>query len=237
MKILNRIVTFILAVAVFPAAVTRIMIRIIIAPGGLLNSVMGDTAIKEELSVIDIINYIQEGTLDFLKDLFNFDNLPIEVNAVKGWLFASAAMLVLALLIALIIMGCALFTQAHKTVMGFSFGGALSCFLAMSFFTKFTAPFTAGKVDIGAILGKNLEGTEGIVGSILSSAISGVVDFKVFQLGNAVITMALLFIGILFWTFAYYITLSPEAKAAIKNPPVKEKKVKAKKEKEAKVSK
>ena len=46
MKILNRIVTFILAVAVFPAAVTRIMIRIIIAPGGLLNSVMGDTAIK-----------------------------------------------------------------------------------------------------------------------------------------------------------------------------------------------
>lgn len=231
MKILNRIVTFILAVAVFPAAVTRIMIRIIIAPGGLLNSVMGDTAIKEELSVIDIINYIQEGTFDFLKDLFNFDNLPIEVNAVKGWLLASAVMLVLALLIALIIMGCALFTQAHKTVMGLSFSGALFCFLAMSFFTKFTAPFTAGKVDIGAILGKNLEGAEGIVGSILSSAISGVVDFEVFQLGNAVITMALLFIGILFWTFAYYITLSPEAKAAIKNPPVKEKKVKVKKEK------
>ncbi len=234
MKILNRIVTFILAVAVFPAAVTRIMIRIIIAPGGLLNSVMGDTAIKEELSVIDIINYIQEGTFDFLKDLFNFDNLPIEVNAVKGWLLASAVMLVLALLIALIIMGCALFTQAHKTVMGLSIGGALSCFLAMSFFTKFTAPFTAGKVDIGAILGKNLEGAEGIVGSILSSAISGVVDFEVFQLGNAVITMALLFIGILFWTFAYYITLSPEARAAIKNPPVKEKKVKAKKEKTSK---
>ncbi len=231
MKILNRIVTFILAVAVFPAAVTRIMIRIIIAPGGLLNSVMGDTAIKEELSVIDIINYIQEGTFDFLKDLFNFDNLPIEVNAVKGWLLASAVMLVLALLIALIIMGCALFTQAHKTVMGLSFSGALFCFLAMSFFTKFTAPFTAGKVDIGAILGKNLEGAEGLVGSILSSAISGVVDFEVFQLGNAVITMALLFIGILFWTFAYYITLSPEAKAAIKNPPVKEKKVKVKKEK------
>ena len=234
MKILNRIVTFILAAAVFPAAVTRIMIRIIIAPGGLLSSVMDDTAIKEELSVIDIINYIQEGTFDFLKDLFNFDNLPIEVNAVKGWLLASAVMLVLALLVALIIMGCALFTQAHKTVMCFSIGGALSCFLAMSFFTKFTAPFTAGKVDIGAILGKNLEGAEGFVGSILSSAISGVVDFEVFQLGNAVITMALLFIGILFWTFAYYITLSPEAKAAIKNPPVKEKKVKAKKEKASK---
>ena len=111
---------------------------------------------------------------------------------------------------------------------------------SMAYFTdtdEKTNTFTAGKVDIGAILGKNLEGAEGLVGSILSSAISGVVDFKVFQLGNAVITMALLFIGILFWTFAYYITLSPEAKAAIKNPPVKEKKVKAKKEKEAKASK
>lgn len=237
MKILNRIVTFILAVAVFPAAVTRIIIRIIIAPGGALNSLVGDTAIKEELSVIDIINYIQEGTFDFLKDLFNFDNLPIEVNAVKGWLLASAVMLVLALLIALIIMGCSLFTQAHKTVMGLSVGGALSCFLAMSFFTKFTTPFIEGKVDIGAILGKNLEGGEGIVGSLLSSLISGVVDFKVFQLGNAVVTMALLFLGILFWTFAYYITLSPEARAAIKNPPVKEKKERANKEKAAKASK
>ena len=231
MKILNRIVTFILAVAVFPAAVTRIIIRIVMTPGGVLSSVMGEAGIEENLSVIKIIDYIQHGTLDFLKDLFVLENLPLEVNAVKGWLFASGAMLALALLIALTIMGCALFTQAHKTVMGLSAGGALSCFLAMSFFSNFAAPFVEGKVDIGGILGENMEGAEGIMGTILTSLISGSVEINVFQLGNAVVTMALLFIGILFWTFAYYITLPAEAKAAIKNPPVKEKKVKTKKEK------
>lgn len=231
MKILNRIVTFALAVAVFPAAITRIIIRIVITPGGTLATFMGDTGIEESLSVIDIIEYIQSGTFEFLEPLFHFENLPRVVSEGKGWLIASAVMLAIALLVALVIMGCALFTQAHKTVMGLGAGGALACFLSMSFFTKFASPFVEGKVDIGEVLAQNaFEGSEGI-GGIFSYFLSGAVDINAFQLGNAVITMALLFIGIALWTFAYYVTLPAEAKLAIKNPPVKEKKVKEKKEK------
>lgn len=237
MKILNRIVTFILAVAVFPAAVTRIIIRVVITPGGALGTFMGETGIEEELSVVKIIDYIQSGTFDFLKDLFDFEKLPPVVSSLKGWLIASMVLLAIALVIALVIMGCSLFTQAHKTVMGLSVSAALSCFLSMSCFSKFASPFVDGKVDIGEVLSNGMTEDGSIGGSILAMLLQGSVNVEVLQLGNAVVTMALLFIGIALWTFAYYITLPTEAKLAIKNPPVKEKKVKAKKEKTAKASK
>lgn len=234
MKILNRIVTFALAVAVFPAAVTRIIIRIVITPGGTLSAIMGETGIEESLSVVDIIEHIQSGTYEFLEPLFRFENLPRSVSEGKAWLIATAVMLGIALLTALVIMGCSLFTQAHKTVMGLSAGGALACFLAMTFFTNFTTPFVEGQVDIGEILAESaFENADGI-GGIFTYFLSGAVEINVFQLGNAVITMALLFIGILLWTVAYYVTLPAEAKLAIKNPPVKEKKVKEKKVEEKK---
>lgn len=229
MKILNRIVTFALALAVFPAAVTRIIIRVVITPGGTLASIMGETGIEESLSVLDIIERIQSGSFEFLEPLFHFENLPRSVSEGKGWLITSAVMLVIALLIAIIIMGCSLFTQAHKTVMSLSAGGALACFLAMTFFGNFASPFVEGQVDIGEILAESaFENAEGI-GGFISYFLSGTVEINVFQLGNAVVTMALLFIGILLWTVAYYVTLPAGAKLAIKNPPVKEKKVKEKK--------
>ncbi len=231
MKILNRIVTFALAVAVFPAAITRILIRIVITPGEMLSGIMGNTGIEENLSVIDIIEHVQNGTFDFLEPLFHLENLPKSVSDEKGWLVASAVMLGIALLIAIVIMGCALFSQAHKTVMGLSAGGALACFLSMSFFQNFTTPFVTGGVDIGKILSDSTFEAADSVAGIMSFLLSGSIDIDIFQLGNAVITMALLFIGILLWTVAYYVTLPAEAKLAIKNPPVKEKKVKEKKEK------
>ena len=237
MKILNRIVTFILAVAVFPAAVTRIILRVVITPGGMLSTIMGETGIEEELSVVKIIDYIQSGTFEFIKELFDFANLPPVVSSLKGWLIASIVLLVIALLIALVIMGCSLFTQAHKTVMGLSVSAAISCFLSMSCFSKFATPFVDGKVDIGEILSKGVTEDGSLGGSIIAMMLQGSVDIEVLQLGNAVVTMALLFLGIAMWTFAYYITLPTEAKLAIKNPPVKEKKVKAKKEKASKAGK
>ncbi|MBQ8576267.1 MAG: hypothetical protein IJ447_09515 [Clostridia bacterium] len=232
MKILNRIVTFILALAVFPAIATRIILRVVvsIAEGStaytLLSSIMEDTvnsAMEITVSFKEIVDYIQNGTFSFSGMNFSFDKIPAEMLVTKNWLIASAVFIVLALIIAIIIMGCALFAQAHKTVMCFGAGGAACCFAAISCFTKFAAPFVSGEIDIARFLGQSLLGGDGLIATLGTSVISGAISVDVFQLGNAIITMAIIFIGVALWTFAYFITLPTEAKVK------KEKKVKAKK--------
>ena len=229
MKILNRIVTFILAAAVFPSIITRVLLRAIVSVAKdstaytLLSGFMENTidnGLEITVSIKDLFGYIRDGSFSFEGININFDKLPAEMLATKNWLIATAVLLALALLIALTIMGCALFAQAHKTVMGLGVGGAACCFGAISCFAKFAAPFVAGDVDIGAFLGETLLGDNKIVSSIGSMFMSGAVDVDVRQLGNAAITMAILFIAVVLWTFAYFITLPSEAK------PKKEKKAK-----------
>lgn len=220
MKILNRIVTFVLALAVFPALVTRILIRIVEDPKGL----MADSALIEtNLNFSQLVDYIKDGTISIGNLFSSSSNLPGEILKMKGWLIATLVFIVIALLIAIVIMGCALFTRAHKTVMCLSAAGALSVFIAMGLFQKFTTPFTEGVMTLADLLPDSFLGGE-FVGSIAEMlSITGTGDIVVFQLGNAFITMAIIFIGILLWTVAYYVTLPEEEKASIKNPPVKSK--------------
>lgn len=229
MKILNRIVTFILAAAVFPSIITRVLLRAIVSVAKdstaytLLSGFMENTinsGLEITVSIKDLFGYIRDGSFSLEGININFDKLPAEMLVTKNWLIATAVLLALALLIALTIMGCALFAQAHKTVMGLGVGGAACCFGAISCFAKFAAPFVAGDVDIGAFLGETLLGDNKIVSSIGSMFMSGAVDVDVLQLGNAAITMAILFIAVVLWTFAYFITLPSDAK------PKKEKKAK-----------
>lgn len=247
MKILNRIVTFLLGLAVFPVVYTRIILRTIVSIAGdssaytLLQGIIGETVdngMEITLTLKDAIRHIQEGTFSFSGMNFDISKLPEEMLVTKEWAIATIVLLALALLIALIIMGCALFTQAHKTVMAFSASAIALCFAAMGCFSKFAEPFLAGEIDIAKFLGQSLLGDNGIIASIGSIFISGAISVDALQLGPAVITMAIVFGIILMWTFAYYITLTPEAKAAIKNPPVKEpKKAKASKSKKKAESK
>ncbi len=220
MKILNRIVTFLLAVAVFPTIVTRVLLRVVLSIGedstayALLSKFMEETvnsAMEITVSLEEIVGYIRDGTFSFSGMNFSLDKLPVEMLSTKNWLIASGVFLALALLIAIIIMGCALFAQAHKTVMGFGIGGATCCFAAIGCFSKFAKPFVTGEVDIGQFLGQSLLGDDGIVSSIGSIFMSEAISVDILQLGNAVITMAILFIAVTLWTFAYFITLPKEA--------------------------
>ncbi len=229
MKILNRIVTFLLAVAVFPTIVVRVLLRMVISINSdssaysLASGILGDaadSAMEITMSIKDLVGYIEEGTFSFAGMDFSISKIPTEMLVTKNWAIAAAALLVLALLIALIIMGCALFTQAHKTVMAFAAGGMASCFAAIACFSKFAEPFLTGDIDVAKILTQSLLGNaDGLIsslGSLVSGFTAGALSVDILQLGNAVITMSIIFLGILLWTFAYYITLSPEAKAEIK---------------------
>lgn len=229
MKILNRIVTFVLSFMVFPTIATRVILRLVLSIGRdssaytILSSFMketADSALEVTVTLEEIVGYIQNGTFSFSGMNFSFDKIPAEMLTTKNWFIAAAVFLILALLIALIIMGCALFAQAHKTVMCFGVGGMACCFAAIGCFSAFAKPFVTGDIDIGKFLGQSLLGNNGFIASLGSSFMSGAISVDILQLGNAVITMAILFLGVALWTFAYFITLPTDAK------PKKEKKVK-----------
>lgn len=231
MKILNRIVTFVLAAAIFPAMFTRVLIRFVVEPGGFL---AGQNLFEETITTKELVEYFRDGTLSFGSFFSSSSTLPSVILDMKGWLIATVTFLVLAMLIAIVIMGCALFTRAHKTVLGLSAGGILSCFVAMACFSKFTTPFIEGTSTIADLMptGGMFDGLAGQIAQALLPAVTG--DVVVFQLGSAVVTTIILFFAVAMWTLAYYVTLPEEEKAAIKNPPVKQKKVKEKKEKASK---
>ena len=117
----------------------------------------------------------------------------------------------------MVIMGCALFTKAHITVMGLS-AGALACLLAaLKCFGKFAAPFIDGTVDLGSILMNTLTSdSANLISAIGSAALKGAIKVDILQLGNAVFTMGIIFAIILLWTFAYYITLPENERKHIK---------------------
>lgn len=230
MKILNRIVTFVLALLVFPTIVTRVILRLVISIGRdssaytILSTFMQDTidnAMEITVTFEELIGYLKDGTFSLSGMNFSFDKIPTEMLTTKNWFIAAAAFLVLALLIALIIMGCALFAQAHKTVMCFGLGGMACCFAAIGCFTKFAKPFVMGEIDVGKFLGQSLLNNNGLIASIGSTFMSGAISVDILQLGNAVITMAIIFLGITLWTFAYFITLPTEAKLKKERKPKK----------------
>lgn len=221
MKILNRIVTFILAAAVFPAVIFRVLLRAVVSISEessifKILSAFSETVKKKmemTISIKEAIGYIQEGKFSFGGMDFSISKLPKELFVTKNWLIASAALIAITLIIALVIMGCALFAQAHKTVMSLSAGAIVCLGAAIKCFGKFAAPFVNGTIDIGAILANNFIGEEaGFLGSLGSAALQGAIKIDILQLGNAVFTMGIIFFGILMWTLAYYITLPQSEK-------------------------
>ncbi|MCQ2483868.1 MAG: hypothetical protein MJ168_00895 [Clostridia bacterium] len=226
MKILNRIVTFLLAFAVFPAIILRVLFRIVISisPDSYvykLLSIFGKnsgTSVNSKMeftvSAKELFEYWKDGTLSFGERRYAIIDLPEEVLITKNWLFASMGFIGAALIIALIIMGCALFAQSHKTVMGLSAGGILSLFVSMTCFNKFAAPFISGKIDMGTVIMEIFGGVDpdaaGGLGSLGALAFKDAVLVDILQLGNAFFTVGVIFFIILIWTFAYFITL-PES--------------------------
>lgn len=232
MKILNRIVTFVLAAAVFPAIILRTFVRIVvsISPDSYAYKILSVVGKNSDISVNNkmemtyslkqLFEYWADGTLSFGERRYAVIDLPPEVLITKNWLFASVGFIAAALIIALVIMGCALFAQSHKTVMGLSAGGIAALAASLGCFTKFAEPFVSGKIDMGTVIfdifgGKEISAAGGI-GSIGALALKDAVIMDIFQLGNAVFTVGIIFFIILLWTLAYYITL-PENERKKKN--------------------
>lgn len=221
MKILNRIVVFVLSILVFPATIFRVFVRAVVSINQessiykILSAFLDTLDKKMEItvSIKDAVQYWQDGKFSFGGMDISLDKLPEELFITKNWLIASIALIAVTLIIAVVIMGCALFAKAHKTVMGLSAGAMVCLFAAVKCFGKFAAPFIDGTIDIGAILADGLIGDEaGIIGTIGSAAIQGAITVDILQLGNVIFTIGVIFFLILMWTLAYYVTLPASEK-------------------------
>lgn len=220
MKILNRIVVFLLSLSVFPIMFSLKLVRgvVSISESSSLYTILSklaedavSTAMELSYSVKEIVEKVADGGFSFGGMNFDLSKIPSELLVGKGWVIAAAVLLVIALLIAIVIMGCSLFTKAYKTISCLGAGGFVCCFAAIRCFAKFATPFVDGSIDVAGILSEALIGEDsGLLGTLGTTFLKGAISVDSFSLGNAVTLMMIVFLGIALWELAYFVTLTPD---------------------------
>lgn len=221
MKILNRIVVFILSLSIFPIMYFLNLVRAVvsISESSSLYTILSkiaegtaSSAMELTFSIKEIFKYISDG-VSFGGMKFDLSKIPAELLSGKNWVIAAGVLLAVAMIIAIVIMGCALFTNAYKTISALGAGGAICCFAALRFFARFAAPYMSGSIDVGDVLAQAFVGeSNNLLGSIGASVLKGAISVDAFSLSNAVTLSLIFFIGIALWELAYIVTL-PEDKS------------------------
>lgn len=221
MKILNRIVVFILSLSIFPIMYFLNLVRAVVSISEssslytILSKIAEETAssaMELTFSIKEIFKYISDG-VSFGGMKFDLSKIPAELLSDKNWVIAAGVLLAVAMIIAIVIMGCALFTNAYKTISALGAGGAICCFAALRFFARFAAPYMSGSIDVGDVLAQAFVGeSNNLLGSIGASVLKGAISVDAFSLSNAVTLSLIFFIGIALWELAYIVTL-PEDKS------------------------
>lgn len=232
MKIVNRIVTALLAAAAFPFLITQFLFEIILSInessiayslislfGGKDNALTNNRLGFQE-SILSLIKLMSDGdsSSDFnVIELWN--SLPAELDTVKKLIVAAFVCVAVGAVVALVIVGCAIFTKAYKTIMGLSLGGG-ACFLAgIILFNKAGAPLKDGTIDIVNLIASFLMGEDGTtngIAAIASSLLEGTISVDVFAMGGAVFGAMIMMFAVTVWEFAFYITLDEKERKAKK---------------------
>lgn len=227
MKIVNRIVTAVLAAVSFPLLLTQIFIDIVLSVNEnstaytLIKSFLGEDnqLINNRLgfqeSLIDLFNLITGKTessfgIDFKSF---FQNLPAELEPLKNYAIAAAVFICLGVFIAVVVIGCALFTRAYKTIIGLSLGSSLCFLIAIIVFGQGTKPLLDGTIDVAGIVMQLIStGESSTLGSIASSVLAGAINVDTFAFGGGVFGPMIMMFATAMWELAYYITLPSNEK-------------------------
>ena len=184
MKALNRIVTALLAIAVFPVAYFTDLITVY------MHATIYDSNIVENLSVKRIIELFTGDGL--FAGVFNKDNMseiPEGLLKFKGNFIAFAVCFALALLIALAIIIVAAATNSRKTTAALGAAGIL-CLIGMKIaFSDIAAAVDAGKLTLSSLTDMAFMN---LFGKIVLVTMS-----------TAPVVMAVLFLAILIWNVSF----------------------------------
>lgn len=210
--IFYRVVTAIMAIAVFPLAYFQKIVFIVIMHediSALVDKITnaessdpGGTYI--EWAIADVFN-----TSSTLHSLINNSDGAITFNSVwenqylRAVLF-SAIFFALTLILALVILGFAIFSNKVKAIIGLSSGGIL-CMLAswISFSNFFSNPITNDIVPLGEAL--NIKG-------VIINLLLGLVDVTTIKLEGAFFSVFFLMLGILIWSVSVLVVNNSEEK-------------------------
>ena len=232
MKIVNKIVTALIAAAAFPFLITQFLFEIILSInensiaytlinlfGGQDNALTNNRLGFQE-SILSLIKLASDGdgTSDFnIVEIWN--SLPADLDSVKKLIIAAFACVAVGAIVALVIVGCAIFTKAYKTIMGLGLGGG-ACFLAgIMLFNKAGAPLRDGTIDVVNLISSFLMGEDGTtngLAAIASSLLEGTISVDVFAMGGAVFGAMIMMFAVTVWEFAFYITLDEKERKAKK---------------------
>lgn len=231
MKIVNRIVTALLAAAAFPFLITQIFFKIVLsvsedsmayslitALAGTDNMLTGNRlGIQESLwNIFQMITGNKESSFDF--DFMSvWNSLPESLAASKNLIIASIICVAVGALIALVIVGCAIFTKAYKTIIGLGFAGFATFLAGIILFKEAGEPLTDGTVDALRLIADLLMSDGGSdFGAIAAALLEGTISVDTFSLGGAVFGAMIMMIAVVVWEFAYVLTLPESEKPAKK---------------------
>ena len=186
MKALNRIVTALLAAAIFPVAYFTDLITVY------MHATIYDSNIVENLSVKRIIELFTGDGL--FAGVFNKDNMseiPEVLLKFKGNFIAFAVCFALALLIALALIIVAAATNSRKATASLGAAGIL-CLIGMKIaFSDIAAAVDAGTLTLGSLTDMSFMN---LFGKIVLVTMS-----------TAPVVMAVLFLAILIWNVAFIV--------------------------------
>ena len=206
--ILYRVVTAIACVAIYPIFYFADLIHILITH-------------SEISDLIDKFN--QEGTLHATEESISLAELPRWINMFSGFsdgsfdfktsilqnelyrpLVVAAIFIMIALVLGLVILGFAVFSNKIKVVIGLSGAGFLSTIAAYIAFGFFANPLVAGETTLSQIL--NMDG-------IIASAIIGFLGEVVsFTLDGAFWGLMFIMLGICVWSVSVLLVNKSEEK-------------------------
>lgn len=222
MKIVNKIITFLGAAVVFPVLIMQTFVSLIVSVNkeslaySFFNMVLGENnkitgnRLGVEKSLVDFFDYLTgktQSTIDF-KDVIS--KLPAEFNPIKKFVVAALVFVAIGVLITVIVMGCALFTKAYKTIIGLSLGGAASFLTSIALFGKAAKPLLDGTIDVASTILPLVIDSKSILGSLATAALNGTINVDRLGLGGAVYGAMIVLFAVAVWEFAYYITIPVE---------------------------
>ena len=212
MRTINRIVTPILAVLIFPAVIFLPLFRIYIASGLSTSKVnlLDNFGLSEFISLFDIYSVYKNGSADSmgvyktLWDAFAGDKKQEIIDMLPGlhWGIVALVFLVITLLVALALIIVTAVTKKPSASILLSIGGIASALLMNTFFNSFAKPFLNGAFNLNSLLGN----TNQLLGMLLGN----VATFEYMKLGLAYTAILLVFICTLILSVCAYMELKNE---------------------------
>lgn len=208
--IIYRVVTAIMAIAMYPVFYFAKLLTFEIIHEDISNllNYFKDEADKtieatyESIALADLPEWIKIFS-SFTNDDFDFKTTILQ-NELYRPLVVATAFVVIALIIGLVILGFAIFSNKVKVITALSGAGFLSTVAAYFSFGVFANPLLSGEVTLSQLF--NVDG-------IISSVIIGFLgDVSVFALDTAFFGVMFLMLGILVWSVSVLIVNKSEEK-------------------------